>query len=260
MREKIKKYNNFINESSYINEFKILYDNAPDKLKDIVDATKLIEQNPIWHPEGNVYNHTKIVTNRLHNKYNDINITLSGFFHDLGKIGTTKWDKDKKTWTAHGHEIESVDIIEKYKDWILKMGGNIKIIEFIVNNHMRIKYLDEFRLQEKIKFLNEPFFEYVRKFTSADYGGTDLNCEPLLDLSSLEKEISEYNKREEERKIISSKFNGKMVMDKYPELKGKELGDILGKFKEDFDDFSWYVLNTPTYDIMKRFDEFYNKK
>ena len=56
--------------------FNELYKNAPLKLKFLIDQTKKVEQNLIWHPENFVYNHTKIVTDRLNKKYNDTNLTL----------------------------------------------------------------------------------------------------------------------------------------------------------------------------------------
>ena len=259
MNNRIKKYNNFINESIYTYQFKILYDKAPKELQNEIDNSKTIEQSKKWHSEGNVFIHTRLVTNRLHNTYYDINLTLSGFFHDLGKIRTTIWDEDKESWTAHGHEDDSVSIVHSYNDWIEEMGGNPKIIEFVVQNHMRIKYLDEFRLQEKIKFLNLPLFEYVHKFATADYGGTELECQSLMDLSSIEEEISEYNIREEENKIISSKFNGKIIMDLYPELSGKSLGDVITAFKKHIGGFREYALNTDKEKILKDFINYYEK-
>jgi hypothetical protein len=257
MSKRIKKYEGFINENSYVDEFKILYDKAPQGLQKIIDATKDIKQSPQWHPEGDVHTHIRLVTNRLHNTFNDINLTLAGLFHDLGKVRTTEWDEEKQKWTAHGHEDDSKSIAHSYSDWIKKLGGDTNIIEFIIQNHMRIKYLDDFRLQEKIAFTNHPLFDWVHKFMSADYGGNGLECKPLTDISHIEKEISEHNKREKENKIISSKFNGKILMDLYPELKGKSLGDAITGFKRHIGDFREYALNTSKEDILKDFKVFY---
>jgi len=240
--------------------FKEIYNKVPIKLKFIVDQTKHIKQNPLWHPEIYVYDHIVYVTNRLDKKYHDINLTLSGFFHDLGKVKTTIWDEDKESWTAHGHEDDSANIVHTYNNWIKKMGGNPEIIEFIVLNHMRIKYLDEFRLQEKIRFLNEPLFPYVHKFATADFGGTELECKPLMDLSVIEQEISDHNIKEEKNKIISSKFNGRILMGLYPELKGKKLGDAIYGFKKYFDDFESYAIDTSKEQILQDFDFYYNGK
>jgi len=261
MMNRIKKYEGFVNESAYVDEFQILYDKAPDNLKDEINATRLIEQSEKWHPEGNVYIHTRLVTNRLYNKYHDPNLTLAGLFHDLGKVRTTEYDEEKESWTAHGHEDDSAKLAKSYKEWIAEMGGDYKIIKYIIKNHMRIKYLDEFRLQQKVKFLNDPLFHWVHKFTTADYGGSDLDCEPLMDLSKLEHEVSEFNKREKENKIISSKFNGRMLMDIYPDLKGKKLGDAITGFKqfveEDYGDYKQYILDNETESILDYFNDFY---
>lgn len=253
----IKKYNNFLYESSYIDEFSILYNDAPSSLKLIIDECENAEQNPYWHPEGNTLNHIKLVVNRLHNCYNDINLDLAGLFHDLGKTITTEWDEEKKSWTAHGHEDEFAIIANKYKNWIESLGADFNTVEFIIKNHMRIKYLDEFRFQEKIKFINEPLFDYVLKFETADYGGTELTCQPIKDLSKIKKEINEYNKLQEENKIISSKFNGKIIMNLYPELNGKDLGKIINDFKQQFVDFRKYILETPKETILNKFKKFY---
>jgi len=257
---RIKKYNGFINEGAYVDEFKILYNLAPQGLKDEIDASRLIEKSEKWHPEGNVYTHTRLVTNRLYNKYHDPNLTISGLLHDLGKVRTTNYDEEKESWTAHGHEDDSVKISKSYREWIEEMGANPKIVEFIIKNHMRIKYLDEFRLPQKVNFINEPYFEYVHKFTTADYGGNGLECEPLMDLSKLEQQVEDFNKREKENKIISSKFNGRILMELYPELKGKILGDTITNFKKYIgDDFELYAITTSKEDILQDFADYYKK-
>lgn len=256
----VKKYNEYINESIYKDEFSILYNKAPQKLKDLIDLTETIEQNPKWHSEDNVYIHTRLVTNRLSNCYNDNDLNLSGLFHDLGKIEKTKYDIEKETFTAHEHELSSVDIVNDFKDWIKEMGGNIDKIKYIVANHMRYKFLDEMRIREQIRFMGDDYFTDLEKFSTADYGGTELDCKPIPVNKDIKDKINIFLKKEEENKIISSKFNGRMVMDKYPELKDKELGDVLNGFKNEFDDFKRYVLNTSTEDIMNDFDNFINKK
>lgn len=256
----LKRFNDYIKESAYIDEFTIMYNKAPDELKDLINQTKNIEQNPIWHPEGNVYIHTKLVTNRLANCYNDIDLILSGIFHDLGKIEKTKFDEDKQSYTAYDHELSSYDILDDFKDWIEDMGGNFKKIKFIVLNHMRYKFLDEMRIREQIKFMNDPYFSDVEKFSTADYGGDGLECEPIPDNKEIKDKIKDFLKEEEENRIISSKFNGRMIMDEYPELKGKDLGNAINGFKNQSDDFRWYALNTDKEQIMKDFDIFINNK
>jgi len=255
----IKTYNQFINESVYVDKFLQLYDNAPSSLKKEIDDTKNVLQSVEWHPEGPTFVHIRLVTNRLENCYHDVNLTLAGLFHDLGKTYVTK-PNGRGGWSAHGHEDESVKIVEQYQDWITKMGGDVDIVKYVVANHMRYKVIDEMRTQEQIRFMDEEYFPYVQKFATADFGGTDLNCKEINNQEEIKEKLKEFKKREEDNKIINSKFNGRMVMDKYPELKGKSLGDALTNFKNSFDDFNEYVFNNPSDKIMKRFDDFISNK
>ncbi len=252
----ITNFNNYIRENVYKDEFLRLYNLAPQSLKDEVDKTKDVKQSIKWHPEGDAYTHIRSVTNRLANCFNDINLTLSGFFHDLGKTYKTSFSEEKNDWTARGHEDVSVEILDRYQDWIKEQGGDLDIIRYTVANHMRYKFLDEMNIQLQIKFLNDPYFSYVEKFNTADYGGDGLDCKQIPENKELTDKIKKYYEIERENKIISNRFNGTMVMNKYPYLKGPKLGKVLGDFKKSFDDFRSYVLNNSSEKIMKNFDEF----
>lgn len=236
-------------------KFKELYKNAPMSLRQELDRTRTVEQSKIWHPENFVFIHIQVVTDRLEN-YNDINLTLAGLFHDLGKTDTTFFNTEKDTYSAFGHEDESVVIMQKYKSWIISQGADFDLVEYIVANHMRIKYLDEMRLKVKMNFFNDPRFIYVQKFASADYGGDNLECKELPDNTEVNKQIEKYFKTQEENKIINSKFNGHMIMAEFPNLKDKELGSAISNFKKSFDDFNNYVLKNTSSKIMSDFKTF----
>jgi hypothetical protein len=248
-------YREYILEKSYVDEFTRLYGLAPKSLQQEVDNTKGVKQSVEWHPEGDVYVHSRLVTNRLANTYHDTDLNLAGFFHDLGKTTVTV-PNDRGGFSAHGHEDESVKIVEQYGEWIKQQGGKVDIVKYIVENHMRIKYLEEMRLQEVIRFMNEPLFPYLEKFQSADIGGTSLECDKIPDYKEIKQKIDEFETREKENKIISKKFNGGMIMDKYPELRGEKLGIALSNFKKQHEDFRKYVLDNTTEDILKAFDNF----
>lgn len=255
----ITNFNKYINESVYVDKFLQLYNLAPIGLKEEIDKTKKVEQNPYWHPEIIVYHHVRLVTNRLENCYHDINLTLSGFFHDLGKTYTTYFNDKKGSWSSPGHELSSLDIIDKYHEWIKEQGGDVDLIKYIVKNHMRYKEIDEMRIAEQMRFMSEKDFHYVQKFSSADYGGHDLECKPIENHTEILKKIEEFKMKENRKKEINNKFNGNMVMDKYPKLKGPLLGITLNNFKITFENFDEYVLSHTTEEIMNDFDRFMNK-
>jgi hypothetical protein len=251
----IRKYNLFLNENTYKDEFLRLYNLAPQTLKQIIEETKQIQQSLDWHIEGVVYIHIRLVTNRLANNYHDKNLNLAGFFHDLGKIYVTI-PNGRGGWSAHGHEEKSILIVDEYKDWIKEQGGTLDIVTYIVENHMKYKYIDEMRFQEQIRFMDDVYFPYVQKFSTADIGGTDLNCTPIDNHEDVVQKIEDFKNKEEENKIIKKKFNANMIMDKYPDLRAEKLGKALSLFKQNYDNFRDFILNSTTKDILKDFDEF----
>ena len=64
--------------------------------------------------------------------------------------------------------------------------------------------------------------------------------------------------KDERAKVIADKFNGEIVMEWLPELKGKELGQAIGKFKDALGDkYDEYVLNTNIGEIRVDFMKIY---
>ena len=71
-----------------------------------IEALKEVEQDPVWHPEGDVWVHTKMVVDEAaklrSGADDDIVLMLSALCHDLGKPGTTSRIDDRVR--ARGHE------------------------------------------------------------------------------------------------------------------------------------------------------------
>ena len=59
---------------------------------------------------------------------------------------------------------------------------------------------------------------------------------------------------------MNSKFNGKLVMSMYPDLKGKELGNMITNFMKSFDNYRDFVLQNTSEEIMNNFQIFYEKE
>ncbi|MEM6347626.1 MAG: HD domain-containing protein [Bacteroidota bacterium] len=85
----------------------------PDTLIESLIAT---EQNPRYHAEGNVYNHTLLVLDQYQQHQARFNLTQAEseilywvtVLHDIGKPSVTKWKNGR--WTARGHEKAGVPI------------------------------------------------------------------------------------------------------------------------------------------------------
>lgn len=95
-----------------------------DEIEKIPEFKKLknCEQNPKWHGEGNVWNHTKLVCEAAANICKENHweneagykrqLLISALFHDIGKCVTTHQGKDGR-WHAYGHELEGEKITRR---------------------------------------------------------------------------------------------------------------------------------------------------
>ena len=114
--------------------FNLLFDGVPDKLL-------LVNQNPKWHPEGDVWTHTlKVVDFMLDNKLRTPLLLLSAILHDFGKLTDTFFDNDTKNWRSPGHENTGTSMA---RDWMIKYkfsNAEIAYVEWLVLNHMKLHY------------------------------------------------------------------------------------------------------------------------
>lgn len=112
-----------------------------------------------------------------------------------------------------------------------------ELLKYIDNNNITKEYI----FDEKSSYIN-----YIN-----DYFPESRLIETINDL--IEKDNT--------NKLINSKFNGKSVMERYPDLKGKELGYMMMTFKENFSDFNDFILKNSIDEIYDKFNLHYlNKK
>lgn len=78
--------------------------------------------------------------------------------------------------------------------------------------------------------------------------------------SKLIEKIKRFKKIDEENQEMSRRFNGHLVMEIYPELKGKKLGSVMQLFKSEFKDFRTYCLETESSMILAHFKEWYENR
>ena len=108
---------------------------------------QLIEQNPRYHPEGNVWNHVMQVID-IAAKIKDFAIDkeafmLASLLHDVGKGITTKKNNQGR-WTSYNHDVEGVKIAEKI----------LNLVRFHMHHLYIIKNLPYAKTKEMIKETN----------------------------------------------------------------------------------------------------------
>lgn len=112
---------------------------------DIIYNLKKIDQNPKYHPEGNVWNHTMEVIDeaakRKDMSSNPMGFMWAAFFHDIGKISTTKVRKGRIT--AYDHDKVGGDMI---KEILCSFGisPQVELYQYIyslVRLHMQVLHV-----------------------------------------------------------------------------------------------------------------------
>jgi len=73
------------------------------------------------------------------------------------------------------------------------------------------------------------------------------------------KQYFEMKYQEKVYKEIIDKFNGKVILEVFPNLSGKQLGDFILAFKFEHAPFDEYVVNTDKIEIINDIKEFYKK-
>ena len=99
-----------------------------------------VQQNPKFHPEGDVFEHTMLVVDAaagLRSRAQwPLAFMLSALFHDLGKIVATETQEDGRI-TAYGHEVLGLSLVEQQ---LRRITRHEKLIQYVCNQaqlHMR---------------------------------------------------------------------------------------------------------------------------
>jgi len=111
-----------------------------------------VEQNPRFHPEGDVFEHTMLVIDcaaKLRGRAKEpLMFMISALMHDLGKIVATEVQEDGKI-TAYGHEVLGLPTVERQ---LRRLTNHQKLIEYVLNQtelHMRPNKLAQSNSRKK---------------------------------------------------------------------------------------------------------------
>lgn len=101
-----------------------------------------IPQNPQYHPEGSVYEHTmQVIDAAAEMRFKTKNpeyYMMAALLHDIGKMTATKYDSSKGVFTAYGHETEGIPLAE---DFLYRLNPDKHLKRYVCNmieNHMKL--------------------------------------------------------------------------------------------------------------------------
>ncbi len=105
-----------------------------------LDALRDVQQDPQWHPEGDVYVHTAMVMDaavKLRNgdREHDLALMFGSLCHDLGKAPTTEFIDDH--WRSRGHEEAGISLTESFLHNIQSPHELIKQASILVSEHLK---------------------------------------------------------------------------------------------------------------------------
>ena len=115
--------------------------NALDHWFPELAALRKTPENPVYHPEGDAFEHTMLTLHaaaEIRNRMRDpLSFMLAVLTHDLGKAVSTKLN-DKGAWQAIGHEHTGIPLAECM---LSRLGVSKNVIAYAKNMcklHMRV--------------------------------------------------------------------------------------------------------------------------
>lgn len=154
---------------------KFTFDDLWNRLPvDIRNACASCEQDTIWHPEGNVENHIRLVFEYVVKNFNsDPDLLISAIFHDLGKPETKVISKNGKISNI-GHEYKCEYYINKFFNLFSDVTTNKEKVIEICKNHMKAHLFKNNKMLKPSKrkaFESLKYFDDIMKFAECDEMG-----------------------------------------------------------------------------------------
>ena len=148
---------------------KIFTASKPEKGLDLLDQSGLlkevlpdiaalhgVEQPPQYHPEGDVFEHTRLMLTKIENP--DLELALSVLFHDVGKKPTFRVDETGRI-RFNNHENIGADMAEQIMTGLRYDNKKIQTVRELVKHHMQFKDVPHMRQSTLKNMMARPTFE-----------------------------------------------------------------------------------------------------
>ena len=122
-----------------------------------IEALKGCEQPPQFHPEGDVFVHTRIMLGLLPAEVSTP-LVLSVLFHDIGKPGTFVVDPEGRI-RFNGHDKLGAEMTEALMTRLRFSRAEIDATVEAVANHMVFKDVQRMRVSKLKRFMARPHFD-----------------------------------------------------------------------------------------------------
>lgn len=123
-----------------------------------LDACKGCEQPPQFHPEGDVFVHTRLMLSLLPEQVT-VPLVFSVLLHDIGKPRTYSYDPAEGRIRFSGHEHVGAAMTEHAMERLRFSRAEIDATAEAVRQHMAFKDVQKMRVAKLKRFMARPGFE-----------------------------------------------------------------------------------------------------
>ncbi|NWK56225.1 CCA tRNA nucleotidyltransferase [Verrucomicrobiaceae bacterium N1E253] len=116
------------------------------------------EQPPQWHPEGDVYQHTRIMLDMLKQEPSEA-LALAVVLHDIGKPATYSYDPAEDRIRFNGHDRVGAEMSESILRRLKCSNQTIEAVQAMVANHMNFMNVQKMRTAKVKRFMARTTFE-----------------------------------------------------------------------------------------------------
>jgi len=154
-----------------------------------VERLKGCEQPPQFHPEGDVFVHTRLMLDLLPNEAKWL-LALSVLLHDIGKPLTQTYDAENDRIRFNGHDRVGAQMAEEVMRRLRFSRHEIEIVIEAVRNHMVFKDVQRMRPAKLKRFMARPNFALELDLHRVDCLGSHSDLENHRFLSGKAEEFS----------------------------------------------------------------------
>ena len=134
------------------------------------------EQPPQFHPEGDVFVHTRLMLSLL-NDNPSIELVLSVLLHDIGKPATYSFDEAADRIRFNGHDKLGAEMSNQILRSLKFSNSIIEDVVQMVANHMTFKDVQKMRQSKLKRFMSRSTFSDEKELHRVDclgsWGGLD---------------------------------------------------------------------------------------
>lgn len=124
------------------------------------------EQPPQWHPEGDVYIHTRIALSLLDSP--PLHLSLAVLLHDIGKPATQTWDAEAQRLRFNGHDKVGAKMAEEILRRLRYSNQTVEDVTFMVSRHMHFMHVKDMRTAKLKRFMSAETFEMETELHRVD--------------------------------------------------------------------------------------------